>query len=171
MRKTVRPVDNNHVTLLLFLLSASAAIPCVAQIDPAQDNRENATAAIRAFTGKIGKTYSFPFGNGNIALPGSASVESGGFLDPSMFPRAAYCGHCHQQAYSEWRHSLHANSFRTRFYSASEDILISSKGIAASKYCDRCHNPLGVCVPVVVFWDLRGNSFKPSSTNTHGGVS
>lgn len=76
--------------------------------------------------------------------PETVSAHTGSSVDPRAFPSAAYCGHCHQQAYSEWRQSVHANSFRTRFYRASEDILISSKGIAASKYCDQCHNPLAV---------------------------
>lgn len=71
-------------------------------------------------------------------------AEASGPIFVTSFPIASYCGHCHQQAYREWRQSLHANSFRAPFYRASDDGLIHSKGIAASKYCDRCHNPIAV---------------------------
>jgi tetratricopeptide (TPR) repeat protein len=72
------------------------------------------------------------------------SAKNRNFLDPKTALDAAYCGHCHQQAYREWRQSLHANSFRTPFYRDSDDLLIHDKGIAASQYCDRCHNPIAV---------------------------
>ena len=63
-----------------------------------------------------------------IAMPGNASTMDGRFLDPKAFPSAAYCGHCHQQAYQEWRQALHSNSFRTPFYRTSVNILARTKG-------------------------------------------
>lgn len=142
--KTSTQVNTSSATLLLFPLLLSVATLCVAQPSLAQDKLPSATASRPAHTEKIDETYSFPFGRGNIALPGNASVEGRGFLDSSTFPNAAYCGHCHQQAYREWRQSLHSNSFRTPFYGKSVEVLIRAKGIAYARYCDSCHNPNAV---------------------------
>jgi tetratricopeptide (TPR) repeat protein len=137
---------NTICSRLLFLLLPSLALTfCHAQEGGVQDRPlSRATTPHQVYTEKITRTYSLPFGKANIALPGNASVEAGGLLDPTSFPNARYCGHCHQQAYHEWRQSLHANSFRAPFYSTSDDLLVHSKGIAASKYCNRCHNPIAV---------------------------
>ena len=64
-------------------------------------------------------------------------IEDGAFVQPGAFPNAAYCGHCHQQAYHEWRQALHSNSFRTPFYRKSVNILINTKGIAFARHCRR----------------------------------
>ncbi len=65
-------------------------------------------------------------------------------LPAKAFPDAAYCGHCHQAAYQQWRQSLHSNSFRTPFYRTSVNILVHTKGIEFARHCDSCHNPVGV---------------------------
>lgn len=89
-------------------------------------------------------TYSFPFGAGLVSAPGNASVAGGGFIQPGAFPDAEYCGHCHQEAYQEWRQALHSNSFRTPFYRTSVNILMRTKGVEFARHCDSCHNPIGV---------------------------
>jgi Flp pilus assembly protein TadD len=104
---------------------------------PANDESGRFDSAIR--TG-----YDFHFGQGLIAIPGNAATADGRFLDPKSFPSASYCGHCHQQAYQEWRQALHSNSFRTPFYRASVNILARTKGIEFTRHCDSCHNPIGV---------------------------
>ncbi len=104
-----------------------------------------ATSAARsAYDQKIRSTYSFPFGKGQIALPGNATVEGNQFLPPGEFPSAAYCGHCHQQAYRQWRQSLHSNAFRDPFYRGSVNILLHTKGPEYARHCDSCHDPVGV---------------------------
>ena len=142
--KATMPTNGTRLTVSLTLFLTSVTTSCIAQVGPAQDSPASATASRLAYTEKTNKTYSFPFGKANVSLPGNASVEGGGFLDPSMFPSAAYCGHCHQQAYREWRESLHSNSFRTPFYTKSVEILIRTKGVAYARYCDSCHNPIAV---------------------------
>ena len=84
------------------------------------------------------------FEKDNISLPGNAAVVGNDFLEPSAFPDAKYCGHCHQQAYHEWRESLHSNSFRTPFYRTSVNILLRTKGFEFARHCDSCHNPVGI---------------------------
>ncbi len=97
-----------------------------------------------AYTAKVRQTYNFRFGPNQLSAPGNATTETGRFIEPGAFPTASYCGRCHPQAYSEWRQSLHSNSFRTPFYRTSVNILAHTKGIEFTRHCDSCHNPVGV---------------------------
>ncbi len=101
-------------------------------------------AARKAYADHVRETYAFPFAAGSISLPGSAAMEGNDFVQPSAFPTAAYCGHCHQEAYAQWRQALHSNSFRTPFYKLSVNLLIREKGVASARHCDSCHDPIGV---------------------------
>ena len=93
---------------------------------------------------KVHGSYSFLFGPDLISAPGNALSATNKFLDPKDFPDATYCGHCHQEAYHQWRQSLHASSFRTPFYRTSVNLLIHTKGIEFARHCDSCHNPVAV---------------------------
>jgi Tfp pilus assembly protein PilF len=93
---------------------------------------------------KIRETYNFRFGGDRLSTPGNASVEGDDFIQPGAFPKAKYCAHCHEEAYSQWRQALHSNSFRTPFYRTSVNILPRTKGIEFTRHCDSCHNPIGV---------------------------
>lgn len=110
----------------------------------AQNARDNEASIRKAYADKIRTTYAYPFAKGNISLPGNAAVEGNDFLEPSAFPDAQYCGHCHQEAYQQWRQALHSNSFRTPFYRTSVNILLRTKGIEFARHCDSCHNPIAV---------------------------
>jgi tetratricopeptide (TPR) repeat protein len=68
----------------------------------------------------------------------------GQFMSPDGFPKASYCGTCHEEAYRQWRQSAHANAFRAPFYRRSVDILIDTKGIEYSRHCEGCHNPIAL---------------------------
>ncbi len=107
----------------------------------AQDNEQNLR---KAYADKVRETYSFPFGKGRISVPGNAAAAGDDFLEPSAFLDAQYCGHCHQEAYHQWRQALHSNSFRTPFYRTSVNILLRTKGIEFARHCDSCHNPIAV---------------------------
>ena len=98
----------------------------------------------KSYDAKIRESYNFRFGSDKMTTPGNASVAGEGFIQPGAFPKASYCAHCHQEAYSQWRQALHSNSFRTPFYRASVNILPRSKGIEFTRHCDSCHNPIGV---------------------------
>src|SRR5581483_7487444 len=117
------------------------AIAAFAQLAVAQSTADPARAASAS---RVRQTYNFAFGPGNISLPGNAAVEGNTFLPPSAFPKAEYCGHCHKEAYAQWRQALHSNSFRTPFYRTSVNILARTKGIEFTRHCDSCHNPIGV---------------------------
>src|SRR5208282_1417843 len=96
------------------------------------------------YSDKIRQTYNFRFGKDNLSLPGNAAIEGNDFVQPGAFPKAEYCGHCHEEAYHQWRQALHSNSFRTPFYRTSVNILIRTQGIEFSRHCDSCHNPVAV---------------------------
>ena len=96
------------------------------------------------YADRIRQTYNFRFGPENLSLPGNAAIEGNSFIRPGAFPKAEYCGHCHQEAYAQWRQALHSNSFRTPFYRTSVNILVRTKGIEFSRHCDSCHNPIAV---------------------------
>jgi len=110
----------------------------------AEEGNTREAKARKAYADKIRPIYVFPFVKDKIALPGNAAVEGGDFLEPTAFPDAKYCGHCHQEAYHQWRQSLHSNSFRTPFYRTSVNILMRTKGVEFARHCDSCHNPVGI---------------------------
>jgi hypothetical protein len=97
-----------------------------------------------AYSDNVSKTYNYRFGKDKPSLPGNAAAVGEGFLEPGAFPKAEYCAHCHQEAYSQWRQALHSNAFRTPFYRTSVNILINTKGIEFARHCDSCHNPVAV---------------------------
>lgn len=130
--------------LLIILILSGLWVPGLGAHRGDVDDSTQARAARAAYADKIRDGYNFPFGKDNIAAPGNALTVNNTFLPSGAFPDAAYCGHCHQEAYHEWRQALHSNSFRTPFYRASVNILIRTKGIAFARHCDSCHNPVAV---------------------------
>jgi Tfp pilus assembly protein PilF len=139
---------------LVLSLGAQAPRPV-----PAQASGPVAAQTQTNYTDQVDRTYNFAFAKGNISLPGNAAVEGGGFIPPDAFPDAEYCGHCHQEAYKQWRQSLHANSFRAPFYRTSVNILIRTKGIEFSRHCDSCHNPIGVVTGALTAGSSVNRSF------------
>jgi tetratricopeptide (TPR) repeat protein len=127
-------------------------------IRAAEDPQAKEASVRKAYSDKIRETYSFKFGADRISLPGNAAIEGSDFIEPAAFPDAEYCGHCHQEAYHQWRQALHSNSFRTPFYRTSVNILLRTKGIEFTRHCDSCHNPIGV---------LSG-SLNPNATGDRG---
>ena len=130
--------------LIVCLLFAGLSVCAWQRISGAADPTSIEAAHRKAYADTIRQSYSYPFEKGNISLPGNAAVVGNDFLEPDAFPDAAYCEHCHQEAYHQWRQSLHSNSFRTPFYRTSVNILLATKGIQFARHCDSCHNPVGI---------------------------
>jgi len=126
------------------LILAVAAATILMAACGAQTPNPQTDAARQVYADQVRQTYNYPFVKGNISLPGNAAVEGNDFLQPSAYPNAEYCGHCHQEAYHQWRQSLHGNSFRTPFYRTSVNFLLRTKGPEFARHCDSCHNPIGV---------------------------
>lgn len=97
-----------------------------------------------AFHDAVAGRYNYAFGKDAPFLPSNARTENGQFVSPRSFPTARYCGHCHQQAYAEWRQSVHANSFRAPWYLKNVNMLIDEQGVQYSRHCEGCHNPVAL---------------------------
>ena len=95
---------------------------------PAKTRRLRNRLPARLTPIRFAKPTTFAFAKDSISLPGNAAVEGNDFLPPSAFPDARYCGHCHKEAYHQWRQALHSNSFRTPFYRQSVNILTAHQG-------------------------------------------
>jgi len=132
-----------RLVIVVLLLTGCSAF--LWQSIHGQDDPVAKEAAQRkAYADSVRQTYSYSFEKGSISLPGNAAVVGNDFLEPAAFLDAEYCGHCHQEAYSQWRQALHSNSFRTPFYRTSVNILKRTKGIQFTRHCDSCHNPVGI---------------------------
>jgi tetratricopeptide (TPR) repeat protein len=94
------------------------------------------------YADQVSQTYSYRFGKGEPFLPSNAKIQGDTFIQPGAFPTAQYCRHCHEASYHQWRQSLHANSFRTPFYTKNVGLLQNTKGMEFSRHCEGCHNPI-----------------------------
>jgi Flp pilus assembly protein TadD len=126
---------------VLAMAGVAATLCIVLRLSQAQSDESKER---KEYADTIRESYNFRFGTDKPFLPGNPSVEGNDFLQPGAFPKATYCAHCHQQAYSQWRQALHSNSFRTPFYRTSVNILPRTAGIEFTRHCDSCHNPVGV---------------------------
>ncbi|MGD0737081.1 MAG: tetratricopeptide repeat protein [Terracidiphilus sp.] len=108
------------------------------------------TAAIKVtgpttpFHDSVASHYNYAFGKDTPFLPSNATTINGQFVSPKSFYTAEYCGHCHQQAYHQWRQSVHSNSFRAPWYLKNVNSLIDEKGVQFSRHCEGCHNPIAL---------------------------
>jgi tetratricopeptide (TPR) repeat protein len=135
---------HSGLTRRIVLLALPFCVLSPVVLSSAQSAQDNEASTRKDYADKIRTTYAYPFAKGNLSFPGNAAVEGNDFLESDAFPDAQYCGHCHQEAYSQWRQALHSNSFRTPFYRTSVNILIRTKGIEFARHCDSCHNPVAV---------------------------
>jgi tetratricopeptide (TPR) repeat protein len=129
--------------------SDSAPAPSPTPATPAADTPNySAPAAITgptsAFHDSVALRYNYAFGKDAPFLPSNATSSNGQFLSPKSFPTAQYCGHCHQEAYRQWRQSVHSNSFRAPWYLKNVNLLIEEKGVQFSRHCEGCHNPVAL---------------------------
>ena len=126
-----------------FLL-AGAACGLLALLPRAAHAGEDAATDRAAYTQKVAEHYNFRFGDDHPFLPSNATTDTGQFIDSKSFLTAKYCGHCHQEAYAEWRQTAHANSFRAPWYIKNTNLLRDEKGIEFTRHCEGCHNPIAL---------------------------
>jgi len=122
---------------------AGAGIFCVGLLRPAhaaEDPAANAAQRV-VYSQEVTEHYNYRFGANQPFLPSYATTDTGQFIDSKSFLSAKYCGHCHQEAYAEWRQTAHANSFRNPWYTKNVNLLIKGKGIEFTRHCEGCHNP------------------------------
>ncbi len=92
----------------------------------------------------ISETYDYRFGKDKPFAPSNATTRDGNFIPPEKFIEAARCAACHTDAHPQWRQSAHANAFREPFYQKNVKDLTAEKGIAFTRHCESCHNPVAL---------------------------
>jgi Flp pilus assembly protein TadD len=121
---------------------ASGAAPAGAASDtPSEAAVQNSAIDRAVYSQETAEHYNLRFGADRPFLPSNATTDTGQFIDSKFFISAKYCGHCHQEAYAEWRQTAHANSFRNPWYNKNVNLLIKGKGIEFTRHCEGCHNP------------------------------
>ena len=140
---------SQHADVLRRLAGAALAVVLSAffflTLHPRSTHAEESLYSQRAaYAAGIRKTYDFRFGKEQPFLPSNAQIEGNDFIQPGAFPTAQYCQHCHQDSYHQWRQSAHANAFREPFYVKNVNLLIQQKGIAYTRHCEGCHNPIAL---------------------------
>lgn len=133
---------NRHHGSEVVVLIATATSLALLLIGVATARGQSATPRTDTPDGR--NTYDFPIAKGKWFLPSNSETAGGNLISARTFPRAAYCRHCHEGTYHEWRESLHANSFREPFYLKNVQLLIGTKGIAYTRHCEGCHNPIAL---------------------------
>lgn len=124
----------------LLVVAASFAVKAVragSEADAAADARQT-------YSQRVAATYNKRFGEKNYFLPSNATTDNGEFLNPKSFPTAEYCGHCHEEAHTQWRQSAHSNSNRPPWYLRNVQLLDSTKGVEYSRHCEGCHDPIAL---------------------------
>ncbi len=148
------------VVLLALLLTANFSVRAATDpIAPASPVPASSTSALppAAYTANIHVTgtttqyhdsvssrYNYAFGKESPFLPSNAMTANGQFINPRSVLTAEYCGRCHQEAYHQWRQSVHSNSFRQPWYLKNVNMLIDEKGVQFSRHCEGCHNPIAL---------------------------
>lgn len=138
------PVLRMRVGLMLAMVAyfTCCTKPIHAQQQSAAQEKFSAERAI--YADQIAQNYQLPWGKEHPFWPSNAQIEGGTFIQPGAFPTAAYCAHCHEAAYHQWRESAHANSFREPFYTKNVQLLIDEKGMPTARHCEGCHNPIAL---------------------------
>ena len=142
-----RSLRNSVIRLAgsLLLLAGIFCVSIALSTRPAHAADDSAAAAQRAaYSATVAEHYNYRFGAGQPFLPSYATTDTGQFIDSKTFLTAKYCGHCHQEAYAEWRQTAHANSFRAPWYLKNTNILRDTKGIEYTRHCEGCHNPIAL---------------------------
>jgi len=139
IRAKVRWVPGAIIAALL-VAAASFTVKAVR----AGSEADAAAEARQAYSQKVAATYNNRFGESHFFLPSNATTDNGAFLDPNSFPSAKYCGHCHEEAHTEWRQSAHSNSNRPTWYLRNVQLLDKEKGIEYSRHCEGCHDPIAL---------------------------
>ena len=89
------------------------------------------------------KGYEMPFGPLPFA-PSNARTTTGQLISSNEFIPARRCANCHESTHAEWKESAHRNAFREPFYQANVQHLIRDRGIAVTRHCESCHNPVAL---------------------------
>jgi hypothetical protein len=87
--------------------------------------------------------YSYDYGE-HPFRPSQTETISGKFIKPAQIANSEQCGGCHQDIYRQWISSTHRQAASDPAYVKNINLLESSKGITATRYCEGCHAPVAL---------------------------
>lgn len=99
--------------------------------------------------------YSQPFGKDRPFYPAELATPDGKLVNWRAVPGARSCGECHLQETLEWATSMHAISDLDLVYDStvrennSASQAGQAHGLEKGRWCEGCHNPLGVLAGAV----------------------
>ncbi|MDR0564965.1 MAG: hypothetical protein LBG78_08555, partial [Azoarcus sp.] len=100
--------------------------------------------------------YSRPFpGEHSLFAPGEITTPDGKLVNWRAVPGALSCGECHPKETLEWATSIHAISDLDLIYDSTvrentdKAKVATAHGIEKGRWCESCHNPLGVLAGAV----------------------
>src|ERR1700761_7980725 len=129
---------------VLLVVSILGGAECFYRAVDASSESDAAEAARKAYSDKTLATYNKRFGGDHPFLPSNATTDNGELIDSKSFPTAKYCGHCHEEAHTEWRESAHSNSNRPPWYQRNVNLLKAEKGVEYMRHCEGCHDPIAL---------------------------
>lgn len=112
-----------------------------------------ATAATEAY----GEVYEEAYGE-HPFHPSQTETAHGGFVAEAEIAQSENCASCHADIARQWSSSMHRQAASDPAYVTNINLLESTKGIAAARYCEGCHAPVAL---------LTG---ELSEGGEHGGV-
>ena len=92
----------------------------------------------------VAASYDFKFGKERPFAPSNATTFNGKFIRAKDFAPASRCATCHTDIHPQWNESAHARSFADPFYQKNVKDLENQKGIAFTRHCESCHNPIAL---------------------------
>ncbi|MCC7541231.1 MAG: hypothetical protein IT379_33750 [Deltaproteobacteria bacterium] len=78
--------------------------------------------------------------------PGRTRVDGGRTVDPNAVANSRWCAHsgCHEDVHRQWSDSTHRFSSTNPWFLASERRFREQRGVAESRYCAGCHDPVSL---------------------------
>ena len=84
--------------------------------------------------------------NDNPFYPSESMTSTGGIIDAKTMGNSKSCGvaGCHTDIYKQWYSSAHRWSSTDVFYRATEEYMVKTEGMIATRYCGGCHDPIAL---------------------------
>jgi len=76
--------------------------------------------------------------------PSRASTGKIDNVTPDMFDQPETCGGCHTEIYTQWKGSMHSNSWKDPVYRAALNMASKATEGKVDKLCIGCHTPIGL---------------------------
>jgi Cytochrome c554 and c-prime len=131
MLMRIRGIVGFHVVMLALLASAAATgQEPSAGVVPYPDNTANLDPGVAI----VGKNQFFP----------SRAGTDGHAVTSDSFESLQICTGCHMDIYTQWKGSMHSNSWTDPVYRAALHVMSRASKGKVDNFCMGCHTPVGV---------------------------